>query len=354
LESAVIDFSQSKIKHLIIHEIGNKLRDEKLFLSSELQSIDENLEDTLLYYFLKSFLSNQELFQFTHSSNLNLNEVYSYSNSLFTGSNETSFIENSQNIAKHLYEFTLHPKITKGELIIVEIENINYENESLNLIGIFKSENKDTFLKVVKDTNSISVKDDKGINTSKIEKGCLVLNYNQESGFVVLNIDNHNQHTEYWTHKFLNIKAVDNNSHKTKEIMQICKTFADDVLSKKYDRDTEFTFNNDYIGYFEENESFDIDSFGEVFQDDEIKNEFFEYHNAIKDNYEFDLYDRFELSSDDVKKEKRKVKNIIKLDTSLELKVLLDKENGTKNIERGFDEEKGMSYYKIFFNEEVN
>ncbi|MBN2824568.1 MAG: nucleoid-associated protein, partial [Campylobacterales bacterium] len=187
----MIDFSQSKIKHLIIHEIGNKLRDEKLFLSLELQNINEDLEDTLLYYFLKSFLSNQELFQFTHSSNLNLNEVYSYTANLFRENNETSFIENSQNIAKHLYEHTLHPKITKGELIIVELENILYNHESIKLIGVFKSEHKDTFLKVVKDTNSIGIKDDKGINTSKIEKGCLVLNYNQESGFVVLNIDNH-------------------------------------------------------------------------------------------------------------------------------------------------------------------
>jgi hypothetical protein len=315
----MLDFSQSKIKHLIIHEVGNKLREEKLFLSTELQRIGKDLEDTLLYYFLKSFLSNQELFQFTHSSSLNLNEIYSYSTTLFDKNSESSFIENSQNIAKHLYKHTLHPKITKGELIIVELENILYNHESINLIGVFKSEHKDTFLKIVKDTNSIGLKDDKGINTSKIEKGCLILNYDQESGFVVLNIDNYNQHTEYWTHKFLNIKAIDNSSHKTKEIMQICKTFANDVLSKKYDRDTEFTFNNNYIGYFEENESFDIDSFSEVFQDDEIKNEFFEYRDTNKDYFGFDFNDRFELSSEDVKKEKRKVKNIIKLDTSLEL-----------------------------------
>lgn len=56
----------------------------------------------------------------------------------------------------------------------------------------------------------------------------------------------------------------------------------------------------------------------------------------------------------DVKKEKKKIKNIIKLDTNLELKVLLNKEDGTKNIEKGYDEEKGMSYYKIYFNEEIN
>lgn len=59
------------------------------------------------------------------------------------------------------------------------------------------------------------------------------------------------------------------------------------------------------------------------------------------------------MSLEDVKKEK-KIKNVIKLDTKLELKILLDKENGTKNIEKGFDTERGMSYYKIYFNEEIN
>ena len=60
------------------------------------------------------------------------------------------------------------------------------------------------------------------------------------------------------------------------------------------------------------------------------------------------------MSLDDVKREKKRIKNVIKLDTKLELKILLDKENVTKNIEKGFDAEKGMSYYKIYFNEELN
>ena len=38
-----MDFSNSKIEYLIIHEVGNKLRDEKYFLSTNTQTIDENL-----------------------------------------------------------------------------------------------------------------------------------------------------------------------------------------------------------------------------------------------------------------------------------------------------------------------
>ena len=349
-----MDFSQSKIKHLIIHEIGNKLRDEKIFLSTKLQNLDKNLENILLNYFLKSFLIQQDFYRLNHNSDLNLNEVYSYSKSIFSENNETSFIETSQNIAKHLYEYTLHPKITRGELIIVQISDIGYEDNLIDLIGIFKSENKDSFLKVIKDEKSIKVKDNIGINVSKLEKGCLVLNTDEIEGYLVLNIDNNNQRTEYWTNKFLNLKPIDNDIHKTKEIIKLCKNFSNDVLSSQYDTDIKFTFNNDYINYFEDNDFYDVNDFTDnLFKDDKMKKDFFEYHKSNEESFDFDMYDKFELSQSDIKKEKKKIKNIIKLDTKLELKVLLDRDNGTKNIEKGFDEEKGMYFYKIYFNEEL-
>jgi hypothetical protein len=350
-----MDFSQSKIKYLIIHEIGNKLRDEKIFFSEILQNIDEGLENILLNYFLKSFKIDQELFCLNHNSNLNLNEIYTYSKEIFYQNNETSFIKNSKDIAKHLYEYSVHPKIAKGELIIAQIDNIIYNNEEVSLLGIFKSEKKDSFLKVLKSNKSINFKDDKGINISKLEKGCLILNTNEENGYVVLNIDNQSIESDYWTNKFLNIKPLDNSSHKTKEIIKICKNFANEVLENKYDTDIKFTFNNDFINYFEDNESYDINSFSDyIFKNDDIKSDFFEYQESNKDLFDFNMNDRFELSQNDIKKEKKKIKNIIKLDTKLELKVLLDKENGAKNIEKGFDENKGMSYYKIYFNEEIS
>jgi len=350
-----MDFSKSKIKHLIIHEIGNKLRDEKIFLSPIVQTINEHLENILLNYFLKSFLTQKDFYCFNHNSNLNLNEIYIYAKSVFSKDNEKSFIEMSQHMAKHLYEYSLHPKIVRGEFLIVQISNIVFNNKIIDLIGIFKSENKDSFLKVIRDENSIEVKDDTGINISKLEKGCLILNINENDGYIVLNIDNYNQNTDYWTNKFLNLKLVNNESYKTKEIMKICKKFSDEILSKKYDVNTKFTFNNDYINYFEDTKSFDSISFNEmIFKNENMKKDFYQYKELNKNSFEFDFDDRFDVSLEDVKKEKKKIKNVIKLDAKLELKILLNKENGTENIEKGFDTERGMSYYKIYFNEEIN
>ncbi|CAC9602326.1 hypothetical protein [uncultured Gammaproteobacteria bacterium] len=350
-----MNFSQSRIKNLIIHEVGNKLRDEGMFLSQVLQNIDENLENILLNYFLKSFLPEKSLFCLKHNSDLNLNEIYAYSKNIFSENDKTSFIRGSQDIAKHLYEYSLHPRIIKGELIIVQIENITYENTNISIIGIFKSEKKDSFLKIIKNNNTINLRGDKGINISKLEKGCLILNRDEQDGYTVLNIDNQSQETEYWTNKFLNIKPLNDNTHKTKEIIKICKNFSNEILSKKYSKNTKFTFNNDYISYFEDSESYNINSFSDaIFKDNTIKKEFFKYQESNKILFNFNINDKFELAQNVVKREKKKIKNIIKLDTKLELKFLLDRDNGTKNIEKGFDKVKGMFFYKIYFNEEIN
>lgn len=193
IKKVIMDFSKSKIKYLIIHEIGNKLRDEKVFLSGSLQSIDDHLEAVLLKCFLKSFLTETEFYCFNHSSDISLNETYSYSKDIFQEKDEATFINETQKMAKHLYEFSLHPKIASGELIIVQISDVIVNNASTNLIGVFKSENKDSFLKLIKSNDSITVKDDVGINASKPDKGCLIFNTNEDDGYRVLNIDNHNQ-----------------------------------------------------------------------------------------------------------------------------------------------------------------
>lgn len=350
-----MDFSKSTIKHLIIHEIGNKLRDEKVFLSEKLQELDEKLENILLNYFFRSFMSEKELLCFHHNSDIALNEIYTYSKNIFRSNKEDVFINTSQYIAKHLYEYSLHPKISKGELIVAYISNVVYDNNHIDVIGIFKSENKESFLKVIKDKEAIHIEENAGINVSKLEKGCLVLNTCEESGYVVLNIDNYSQQTDYWNNKFLNLQSVSNNTLKTKKIIQLCREFSNDILSSKYDNDVKFTFNNNYINYFEDNMCFDINSFNDsIFQDSAIKDEFFEYQNRSKDTFDFNFDDKFELSRSEIKREKSKIKNIIKLDTKLELKVLLDKNDITRNIEKGFDESKGMYFYKIYFNEEVN
>jgi hypothetical protein len=54
-----------------------------------------------------------------------------------------------------------------------------------------------------------------------------------------------------------------------------------------------------------------------------------------------------------LKKEKSKLKTEIKLDTNISIKLDVDApEAASEYLERGYDEEKKMKYYKVYFNEE--
>jgi hypothetical protein len=54
-----------------------------------------------------------------------------------------------------------------------------------------------------------------------------------------------------------------------------------------------------------------------------------------------------------VNKEKKKIKTDIKLDTNIEIKLDIDApEAASEFLERGYDDDKKMHYYKVFFNVE--
>ena len=77
--------------------------------------------------------------------------------------------------------------------------------------------------------------------------------------------------------------------------------------------------------------------------------------NAIRYKKEnnIDLNEHFSVSIPTLKKEKRKIKSQINLDTKIQIKLDISAGDSVKeNIEKGFDEEKKMYFYKVYYNEE--
>ena len=74
----------------------------------------------------------------------------------------------------------------------------------------------------------------------------------------------------------------------------------------------------------------------------------------LEQNQGLQAAEAFAISSPAVKSIKRKFKNLIKLDTDIEIKVKAATPDSGEAafIERGYDETKGMHFYKVFFNEE--
>jgi len=351
----MISFFEASLAELSIHRIGNKSADEFYVLSEEsLVLADEQLKELLSQYFLSPYLKVNEIYRFFHpNDDLNLNEVYHFAEAIFEkGGN---FHENSQQLAKYLYEVSSHPKIKSGELYVAYFENIQIEGETHDAIGIFKSETKETYLKVSPEHAGFSVSyEQDAININKLDKGCLIINAEKEEGYKVAVIDQTNRSTEavYWKDEFLKLKIRNDNYNQTNNVLGVYKEF----VTQKLDEDFEISkadkidLLNKSMKYFKDKESFDLDEFSnEVIANEEGIASFKNFKKSYEEEYDTSIADTFDISEAAVKKQAKAFKSIIKLDKNFHIYIHGNKEL----IEKGFDDDRSMNYYKVYFKEEL-
>ena len=102
--------------------------------------------------------------------------------------------------------------------------------------------------------------------------------------------------------------------------------------------------------YFKDKDTFDLDEFaGEVIGNPQAIESFKTYKQQYEDEYETPISDSFEISSNAVKKQARVYKSVLKLDKNFHIYIHGDKQL----IEKGFDDDKHMNYYKVYFKEEA-
>src|SRR5690606_22133216 len=92
----------------------------------------------------------------------------------------------SLQLAEFLFEQSNHPKIRGGEFYVALFRNCVVDGEVVDGLGIFKSENKDTFLKVYLKDQNFELGTQEGINIRKLDKGCIVFNTERGQGFKVV------------------------------------------------------------------------------------------------------------------------------------------------------------------------
>jgi len=235
----MISFFEASLKHLSIHHTGNKLVEEYYKLSdAPLKIEDELLGNLLMQYFLKPFEKVNEVYHLYHpNDNLNLNEVYHFVHEIFE--NNALFHEDSQQLAKHLYEVANHPKIKSGELYVAYFEKVQIEGEQLDVIGIFKSENKDTYLKVYPEQDGFGMSyEQEAISINKLDKGCLIFNTNVEEGYKVVVIDqtkSSNESAVYWKDEFLKLRIRNDSYNQTNNVLGVYKNFVTQKLDDEYE-----------------------------------------------------------------------------------------------------------------------
>jgi hypothetical protein len=344
------DFENVALSKMIVHRVGNKQKEEGIDLSHDLLHLDETILPLLLKYFLAPFKTDA-FYNFVHEQELNLNEMWFYASEIFK--NPDSFHLQSTNMAKHLYEKTVHPNINSGELFIVYFSECVVDGESVDAIGIFKSETKTTFLKVFPQGDNFSIESNNGININKLDKGCLIFNTEKDLGYKLCVVDNVNksQEAQYWVNDFLGAELRKNDFYKTQTYMKACKGFVEEVFNEEnnVDKSAQIELMNKSVSFFKENDTFDEERFKtEVLYDEKVITAFDDYKQTYEEENNLQLPQEFDISDTAVKQEQKQFKSVLKLDRNFSVYI-----HGNRNyLERGFDQDTGLNYYKLFYEKE--
>lgn len=339
------------LQQAIIHKVGNPTRGEDLKLSAHCLALDDDIVRGLLTkYFLGSF-NEHEQYHFTHLSDVSLNEVYAYVTAIFE-SPET-FEAQSTLLAQFLYSKSTHAKVKEGELYVVRFSEVPLGGEYVNAVGIFKSETRETFLKVFPQGQGYGVMAEDGININKLDKGCLVFRQNKAEGYVVCVADatNKQNDAQYWIQDFLQVTPYADSYHNTDKALGMCKLFIDNEMSEQFvvNKSDKIDMLNRSLDYFKTKEQFSMDEFAqEVMYHPEVIDTFRQYKQTYEQAKGISIDDEFNIHPSAVKKGERVYKSVLKLDKNFHIYI-----HGRKDlIERGYDEMKEKNYYKLFFDEE--
>lgn len=349
----MLNFYNAQIESLSLHRVGNKSRNEPIFLSNATHALDDELSGILKEYFFRPFREKEENYsKFHHEADLEFNTLFNATKAIF--GNPSVVHEEGKKITHHLYEQSNHPHIKNGEVYIVLFSNVLLDNQKVDTLGIFKSELKHDFLQFNEKEHSLDIKINQGINVNKLDKGCLIFNTDQEEGYKVLSVDSNRYDAKYWTDQFIGIEPLTDGNFYTKNYLKFCQNFAKDVVLPAEDKQQEVLFMNRAVNHFAKNDAFEETQFlNEVLENPELIPEFKHYKVEKGPKYSIDDVSNFDIVNKAVSDARKKIKNVIQLDTNIQIKMdFINPESVEKFVEKGWDEERQMYYYLVYFNKE--
>jgi hypothetical protein len=340
----MIEFNEACIRKLIFHRIAD---DRKSIINQNLYDIDAEVEEEILKkIFLKPFMACNATYEFKHTLDLELHALFKLSKSIFKASD---FVSISQQIYHYLKSVSKHQNINDGDLFILKFDDVKFNNQLYNAIGIYKIEKKDNFLEVITEKNEdINLKLKEGISGRKLDKACLILE--TEEPYTILLIDNANTETDYWQNEFLSIELKSDNINTTNQFLQYTKSFIVEQFPTEFEttKADQIELLNRSVQFFKKNDTFDKSTFEEeVFVDKNIIQSFRNFDEVYKQDNEFEFQEQFEISAQAVKKQAKYFKSVLKLDKNFHIYI----HGNTELIQQGIDDD-GRKFYKIYYKEE--
>ena len=347
----MINHSQAQIQELWIHYIGNATQEEGIqYCNQSIFISSEEIDNLLKQYFFENF-KEPEFYSFDFfDGNIDLNPVFNYAKIAFQDPELLG--EQSVNIVKFLYENSKHPNIKSGDVFVAYVQDVLVEDELIDAICIFKSENKQAFLNIEKQGQTYKVNTDEGINAGKIDKACIIFNTEEAGGYKICALDHSNKSKEaqFWKEKFLNLKHKADDYHHTKHYIQATKAFVTERLKPLHeiDKTQEAEIMNHSLDFLKSQEQLSQTEFDErVFKNADVINDFQLFKLDYQQENNVELGNNFNVHPAAVKNQSKVFKSVLKLDKNFHVYI-----HGNRNlIEKGTDPD-GRKYYKIFYEEE--
>lgn len=204
-----MEIGESVVEDVILHQVGNRLREEPLILADQRFGITESIANLILGGYLRGIVSDKNQYMLTHESDMALNVVAHHVSAFFSG--KISFVQLSRNLATHLYASAHHPNIASGDLFVILFDKLKLDGKHKSAIGVYKAESKQQYISTRADGENRQLEVSSGINPDLIDKGVLII----EDSEIVYAIDRLSSRTKYWIEDFLKAKQVANESTKT-------------------------------------------------------------------------------------------------------------------------------------------
>ncbi|WP_375576805.1 nucleoid-associated protein [Paracidovorax oryzae] len=249
----MLDISSARVMRCVVHRVGNRLREEGCELSQQEVHGTAELHGTLLRHYLAPIAKTGEAFELYHESDIELNAVRQFSSRIFSESDD--FITLTQHIAKQLYASSVHSSIAAGEFIAILFCDVRIDDESHFALGLYKIEERETFLDVERTDDSLNLVELSGIPVSSIQKGALIV----DNSFEIYIKESSGQQTKYWAESFLKARPRQTEKSTAKLTAQFVKQ-----VCSRIDMEAGMSLRRDLVDVFSANETLSFRDVEEV------------------------------------------------------------------------------------------
>lgn len=335
-------YNIGSITAAVVQRVGNKSLGDGVLFSSELCPMEE-VED-LFKILIKLSFKFDNIKRLNAIDSVEYNPVYRFVTRMFE--DESSIIEQANNLARHLYEQSIHPNIKVGEFYVVYFKDCEFEGNIMDAVGLFKSESRETVLKVQMENNALRLLAEQGMSLKNLDKGCIIFNTDKDKGYKLSVVDHTKIGTDahYWVDNFLHAVDSDDSFHNTIKMADFCSGYVRQ-LQKEEDALYSAIKAQDTIRLLSEDTTVSFEQIRNIFCDSvEHIEKFNQYVSSFEQENGMIPVD-FVPVPKVVKRKSINKQSSLRLGSDFEVKIL----NPSAMVEKGYDEKNNMRFYKLYY-----